>query len=124
MTNFQTPENKEMQNLKSFLGKKGTRSNRDVLEALNSTTQLFQGMEGKTQEMGTVHTVLMEVLDQVAVRFELYSTKGFLDSYYEFMPEHSTGKETFEALNNEFEEMTGEKRYQDFESFKTVLGMN
>ncbi len=123
MKNFPT-QNTEIQNLNSFLGKKGILSNKEVLEALNAKTELFRKMEGKTLEMETVHKALMKVLDEVAIRLDLYTTKGFLDCYYESLPEYSTGKENFEALNNEFEEMTGEKRYQDFETFKTAIGMS
>ncbi len=110
-------------NLERFLSQKQF-SNRDLLQALHNSTEIFKNPILENKEKKIIQKTLLTVLDEVAIRFDLYTTKGFLDCYFEMLPTYKTGKETFTALNNDFEKMTGEKKYLDFKSFKEVMGMN
>gem|GEM_PF-6238031 len=124
MANTMQPDNVKIETLETFLGKSDYYSNKELLEALYTSTQILKDLEIKTRETETVKKVISLVLDEVSVRFDLYSTFGFFQAYYEMLPEFETSLDTFTALNDIFEAKTGEKRFNDFGAFKNALGMN
>lgn len=55
---------------------------------------------------------------------QLSTVEGFSFYYYTNCKNHSTNKEAFNFVNDQYYELFGEYRYSDFHSFKRVLIYN
>ena len=57
-------------------------------------------------------------------KLSLVTTAGFAAAYFDELPYHKTGKDTFNNLNNYYCRAFGEKKYSSFNDFRKCLGFS
>ncbi len=63
---------------------------------------------------------IAEVTAQYQLARTIGTREGFFQRYFKLLPDARTKFEAFEQVNREYEEIFGEEKYSDFQSFVVV----